>query len=223
MSTCDRFERKGLELLEQGKPLGEHFETCEDCLAARRSYEHLQREIAAAGAELQPSPEWRARVWEKIEANRKGGLSWLPMRPLASVAALVVLVVVSTVWLARSPDEPFLQSEVVGQGAVVRGADANTGDVLQLRANTGGSAYAELRVYFNSLQVTMSCLSESPCRRSGDSIEADLVLESVGSYRAALFLSERPLPAPTGILDQDAGAAIESGGRVELADPVPVR
>jgi len=226
MSACDRFEREGLLLLEQGKPLGPHFDTCQDCRAAGRAYQALVSGIAAPGPPAEPTPAWRARVWERIEADRHAGWHrWLaggPIRVLAPLAAIGV-VVAAVVWLAGEPGEVSLRSTVVAQGVGVRGEDAHPGDRLQLRAQTGGSMHAELRLYLNSTRLVLSCGLAPPCRVSGDVIQADFVLESVGEYQAVLFVSEQPLPPPTGNLDEDAGAALDAGARVEPGERIPVR
>jgi len=244
MSACDRFEREGLLQLERGLPLDEHFETCPDCLEARRAHDHLMREVAAMGSDLEPPPQWKARVWEGVEkgASRERWLSWARLlglragpgersgsltRRLAPAAALVVLVIVSVVWLSWPAGEVSFSVDVSSaQGAVRRGDDAHPGDILQLQATTGDHRYAELRVYFNDNEVVLRCSTEAPCSRDGNSLEATFEMSSMGSYQPVLFLSDNPLPLPLeglGGLDQDVGAALEAGASYELAERISVR
>lgn len=230
MSACDRFESEGLLRLEQGLPLDDHFETCPDCLAARRAHERLMGEVAAVGSDLEPPPQWKARVWEAIEEepSRKRRLLWGAFagtpRWLAPVGALAALVFVSAVWLAWPASEVSLSFDVVSaQGAVRRGDDVHPGDVLELRAATGDRRYAELRVYFNDNEIALRCSTEAPCTRDGNALEATFVLSSLGAYRPVLFISDNPLPAPFGGLDQDVGAALEAGAGYELGERIPVR
>lgn len=235
MKTCTRFATEGLLRLEQGKPLDAHFDTCPDCRSQRRAYEELQRAITQVDADLEPSPGWRARVWEAIDENNITGtlatprwmfdglLARLSMRWLVPAATVLVMATVATVWLRTSPGEVRLTSTVLEDGSTLRGDDPHPGDVLQVRASTAGARFADLRVYFNSVELVVNCSSEPPCRRSGDSIELDLQIESVGTYQAVLFLASRPLPEPTEDLDGDAGAALEMGARVEPGEQVVVR
>jgi hypothetical protein len=238
MRKCTRFTTEGLLRLEQGEPLDKHFDTCPDCRTERRVYEHLRRAIAQVGAHLEPPPGWSGRVWEAIDVDGKRVavpaselrpsvgrlLAGFPVRILASAAAMVlVAVAIATVWLYSTPAEISLTSRVVVEQSTRRGDDAHPGDILQLRANTGGARFADLRVYLNSAQLVVGCSSEFPCRRSGDSIELDLQLESVGTYQAVLFLAPGPLPESTEDLDRDAGAALEMGARVEPGVQIVVR
>lgn len=86
--SCERFEQEGLLLLEQGKPLGEHFDTCEDCLAARRLYERLRQRLGEL-PEHQPSADWQAKVWQAIDddAGQQTNTTAASVRPTSSQAS----------------------------------------------------------------------------------------------------------------------------------------
>ena len=224
MTHCDLFEREGLLQLERGIGLDPHFETCPDRLDARRQYARLTQTIGELDAAATPSPFWQTRVWAAIKSTppRKRRWAWW-LAPVGAVAALVVFMVW---WFPASSPLPavFLATEIrAGQTVVSRGQDAHPGDELRLRATVGASAFAELRVYFNDNELPVHCSTDPPCRRDGDSLSLVTTLKSLGTYRPVLIVSANPIPAPSGNLDQDAGAALRSGATVQAGDPIPVR
>jgi len=234
MNSSDRFEEEErLDLIEQISGREEHAKRGAASDEARDVAEGLLRQDAALRGDLEPPPEWRARVWQAIDAEREAeelgllgrmfGFGGGAMRWAAPLGAVAALVLVSVIWFGQPDGEPFLQHSVRAGGAIVRGDDVHPGDVLQLTAGTGGRRYAELRLYFNDTQLVVGCFSEAPCELDGDTITADVVLESLGIYQALLLLSDQPLPASTGNLDADAGAALDAGARVELGERIPVR
>ncbi len=220
VTRCDRFEREGLLQLEEGAGLDEHFSTCPDCLAERAVYEELGRRMGSEALGEVPPAGWQARVRAAI-ARRRSRRRWVwTMVPAALAASMAVLLLTPSA--TRSP----LALEVgvaPGDLPLRGGAEAQPGSRLTLRATTGGARYAELRVYFNDGEVALRCSSEPPCRRGGEVIEASLVLSSIGSYLPLLLVSDAPLPAPSSGADQDAGAAIAAGGRVEVGREIRVR
>jgi hypothetical protein len=215
---CDRFETEALLRLERGEPLDEHFATCPDCRAARAVYERLRQEIGEVDAEEEPPPGWEARVWERIGERRRPRRAWF-LAPLGAAALAAALFFT----LPRTPSAPSLIQEIVGGEAVVRSASAHPGDRLELRVETAGSPYAELRVYRNDRELLLRCPGHPSCVRDGSEIRASLTLPAAGTYQAVLVLDDEPLPAPGQGLDPDAGAALDRGARIVLGDRVAVR
>lgn len=223
MNPCDRFENEGLLLLERGLPLDDHFGTCPDCLRTREAYERLERELASAGARYRPPAGWQSRVRAAVAARRVRRPRWrLRLIVPAGVTAALLLLV-----LLVSNQEPIpvgLHAEVkLGSGPVRRGREPHPGDVLRLRGTTGGSPHAELRVYLNDADLVLRCSTAPPCRRREDSLEASIVLSSIGSYQPVLLVSDRPLPEPVANLDDDAAAAIAAGALIEMGRQIDVR
>ena len=208
MTGCDRFEKEGLLLLEQGQPLDEHFSTCPDCLAARAAYDRLEEQLSQVGEEDEPAPDWQARVWEKIEQRPKRVWSFWWLAPIA-VAAMALFLV----WLpGRSA--PGLQVEIERGASVRRGIAAQPGDLLHLSASTGGARHAEMRVYRNDTELVLRCEAESPC---------SVVLDGIGKYQPLLLHSENPIPPPASDLDTDTGAALDAGAEIEMGEEIDVR
>jgi hypothetical protein len=224
MTHCDRFENEGLLRLEQGLPLGEHFDTCPDCLAARAAYDRLREEIAAAGTQHEPPPFWQAQVWAAIEARRERPLRpwrWLWVPAALAAAVLIVLVIGHR---PQGSALATLQVEIEsGSGAVRRGGETHPGDRLLLKATTGTAHYFELRVYRHDTALVLRCSSEAPCVRQGDELRATLLLDAPGSYQSLLLLSEKPLPEPSSDLDRDSGAALAAGAEVRLGREIRVQ
>lgn len=222
MSACERFEQEALLLLEQGQPLSDdHFATCPDCLAARAAYERLRADLAEVGQDALPRPDWQARVRQRIEERRRPKARlWLWMVPSGLAAALLAVVLL---WPAPPAPPGITVAVEKGNGPVRRGVEAQPGDRLVLRATTGGARHAELRVYKNDLDLVFHCTEATPCERSGRTISATVVLETVGTYQSLLLTSASPIPAPAaGSLDVDAGVADQAGAHVELGEEVTV-
>jgi hypothetical protein len=223
VSACRRFETEGLLLMEQGLALDEHFQTCPDCVAARRAVESVRSGLAGLARADELPAGWEGRVWTAIDRRpaRSGRRRWIWLP--AAAAAAVVLVAVLRIGAPRSGGAG-LDVAVESGGITYRGQGmARPGDVLRLRAKTGGARAAELRVYRNDRSLVVGCSAEPPCQREDGTIDARVVLGSVGSFQPVLLLSDRPLPTTTGGLDQDVGSARATGARIHLGTPVVVR
>src|SRR5262249_15949993 len=224
MSQCLRFATEAILRLEQNPPRADHFATCPECLAARAAYDRLREEIAALG-ERQEAPEhWKARVWEAIEERRRSRSRWLPwtLVPVGLAAALALFFVPQIT--RQSPSPASLTVEVQAQHAVIRrGTEAQPGDRLMLRATTGGTLNAELRVYGNDRELVLRCSNEPPCTRQDDKLRAALNLDTVGTYQPVLLISRRPLPRSACCLEEDTSAALAAGAEVELGQEIVVR
>ncbi|HEX4962488.1 MAG TPA: hypothetical protein VF173_16760 [Thermoanaerobaculia bacterium] len=226
MSRCDRFETEGLLLVEQELPLGEHFSTCPDCLAARAAHERLRARIAALGEEDEPPVGWQARVWERIdqrrERRRRGWAWWLVPAAVGVAASLAALFLISP----PGGLPPGLRVEIQTGTTIHRGGrvgEAQPGDLLLLAATTGGARHAELRVYRNDTELVLRCSTESPCLRRGEEMRATVLLDVVGRYQPLLILAKKPLPSPAPDLEKDTSAALAAGADVKLAREIVVR
>jgi hypothetical protein len=228
VSACRRFEDEGLLRLEQGLPLDDHFATCPDCLAERAAYERLREEIATAhdGIEgIEPPPGWQAGVWaaiEKRKAARRRWRGWWLLVPAAAAALLIAVL------LLRPPARTMTQLALAvqietGAGPVRRGDEAHPGDRLRLRATIGEAPHAELRIYRNDRALVLRCSTGPPCRSGDGTLEAELVLPSIGSYQSLLMTSDRPLPESGTGLDADVAAAQAAGARATMGDEIEVR
>lgn len=216
---CDRFEAEALLRLERGEPLDEHFAACPDCREARAVYERLRQEIREVGVEEEPPPGWEARVWQRIgERRHRPRWAWV-LAPLGAAALAAALFFA----LPRTPSTPSLTQEIIGGETVVRSASAHPGDRLELRAETAGAPYVELRVYRNERELLLRCPGDSSCKKTGNEIRASLTFPSAGEYQAVLVLDDEPLAAPGKGLDSDAGAALDHGARIVLGDRIAVR
>jgi hypothetical protein len=220
MSRCDRFKREGLERLERGLPLDEHFESCPDCLTARESYARLRGMLDNSTPLEKPREGWEAEVRSRIAQSEPGKRKWIwRLAP----AAAVILVVVAFQMIPPT-DEPQLTIEITrGDRPDRRGEDPHRGDQLTLDADTGAAPHAELRVYRDDTELILSCSDSPPCVLSGTRLSATLVLEQLGVFQPLLITSEQPIPPPGATLDEDAAAVLELGGSVVLSEEIRVR
>jgi hypothetical protein len=224
VTSCRRFETEGLLLLQEGRPLDEHFDRCPDCRAARDAYGSLEKQLAALASESVPPPEWQRDVWTVL-ARRPRPVRVPRLLWMGAAAAAVIL----AVWVARRSVQPpaggrVLVAEIERGGQAFRGTgDAHPGDVLVLQARVGTAPHAELRLYQDDRRLIAACSASPPCYRGPAGLGARIVLPSIGSYQPVLLLSDSPLPAATGRLDEDSGEASRRGARVELGEPIAVR
>lgn len=237
MTRCERFDREGLLRLEQGLPLDPHFDSCADCLEARRAYTHLTHEIAELDVTVEPLTGWQERVWTRVRRDREESASesrgiWQWARWLIPVGAVAAVAVFTLWWPARlpAPAEPSIQAEILSGQATVRGLEAHPGDQLRIRATISGQERAELRIYFNSFDVVATCAAiastrtvTGPCRLDGDTLVMTAALNSLGTYQPVLIASAQAIPSSAGNMNQDIGAAIQAGAEVKAGDSIAVR
>lgn len=240
--SCDLFERDGLLQLERGVALDPHFATCPDCKEARRAYAQLGQHIAELDTDREPSPAWKARVWERVGQQRRsdsiaalvGGRSTERRPSLGWVTAIAAMVVAIVGWFGATlmwhhqgvavvPTTPTVSAEIYRGQASMRGDDAHPGDQLRTRAMVVGYEHAELRVYFNDKELIAQCSADTTCARQENAISMTTTMRSFGSYRPVLIVSNGSIPAAVAGLDQDAAAAIKAGAVVKAGDPIPVR
>ena len=219
MTRCDRFENEAVLALEEGLPLDEHFSSCPDCLEAREVYERLREEISSLGEDDEPPAGWPARVWEKIEHQRRRRTHWPWWVAPMGVAALAALFLIWTP--AQHP--PGLRIEINAGATVRRGAEAHPGDLLRLAGSTGGARHSELRVYRNDAELVLRCSTEAPCSSRRGELKASVVLDGIGRYQPLLLYSEKPLSRSASGLETDTSAALAAGAEIELGPEVIVR
>lgn len=219
-TVCRRFEEEALLLLEQGRPLDEHFSSCPDCLEARAAYDRLRAQLSGLGEEHEPAADWRARVWEKIERRKERRRRWAPW--LFAPVAMAAMAALFLIWVPGR-QTAGLRIEIEAGTTVRRGAEAHPGDLLRLSATTGGARHSELRVYRNDTELILRCSTEPPCSRRRGTLNASVVLDGVGRYQPLLIFSEKPLPDVASDLDADTDAALTAGADVELGPRVVVR
>lgn len=221
MSPCTRFEDDALLQFERDEALDEHFASCPDCSEARAAYDRMRRELAVGAASLIPAEGWQERVRARIAAQRKQHTASVVWAATGFAAATIL---VFFLWPARAPPTLKLTATVAnGSGQAQRGILARPGDNLVLNGTIDQYPLAELRVYRNDHSVVLRCSDVAPCRRSGMHLEAILTLQARGAYQSILLSSEHPLPTPGGDLDQDVGAALNSGAHVALGPEITVK
>lgn len=238
--SCNRFEREGLLLLEEGEPLSEHFATCEDCLAARGAYERLQEGLRWVASEAEPSEDWQARTWRAIreqeedrsqEGSAREGRRWWQVIPgltavlpdgraspsLAGIFAYAVaalfLVAISLYLLNRSPTPARLALAVSVEAAstsVRRGDEAEPGDTLLLEASTRHGRYTEIRVYFNERRAVYRCAEGGSAAPEGPPAEGSCEAEG-GRLTGRLPLQARGAYQPM-LLVSEAPLPAAQGG-----------
>jgi hypothetical protein len=222
VSGCRRFETEGLLVLQQGGTLDEHFAACPECVSARAAYERLARRLGTLGVH-EPPADWR----DGVRAALDGGPGRRPVVAWAAAAAALALALAAgaTLWMRpRATPEAVLTGTVESAPSSYRGKHApRPGDVLVLRARVGDARVAELRLYQDDRRLVGLCAIAAPCVREDGVLTARFTLASAGAYQPLLVLSDRPLPAATGALDADAGAAHASGARALLGERVVVR
>ncbi len=227
-APCDRYEREALLLLEEGRPLDEHFATCPECLAARAAHERLRAALLTP-IDAAPRAGWEAGVLSAIDRAPARRSPWARRAPwmagAMAAAAAVSLVVIRT----RPLDDALALDAAVmpGDAAQVRGAGTHVGDLLQLHARARGR-FAELRVYRNDRELVMRCAppqssgADFKCTRDGSALAGELRLPSVGAFQAFVAASDKELPPPASTLGEDTERLIASGAKVALGPSVRV-
>lgn len=224
---CERWETDGLLALERGEPLDAHFETCPDCLAARRAGEAVIDQLMQASAGWQPPGDWEARVFARIarEQPARRFAWWQVLFPVLAAAGLAI-------WLVR-PGTPGAGTEtgaaplglslsVVDAAQVVRGETPKPGDALSLRVATGGAAHVALRVYRDDRTLVFACGHADACPRTADAVVTQVKMDAPGEYRTLLIGGAAAVPAPAGSLDADMARAREAGLTVVPGEVVRV-
>lgn len=223
-TSCGRFEREGLLLLEQGRPLDPHFDTCADCRAVRAEYEALQAGIGDLGRAYTGRTDWQARVWAGVaRMGERRASPWRRLLWLAVPAGLTAAVLLVLLRPGPGPQQSgpalALAFHRPGDGVeAMRGEHARPGDVLDVTIRTGGAAHVELRIYRDDQALLVRCTDQPPCVRRDDGLTATISLEARGRYQIAFLYGPQPLPAPGASLDDDLARARAAGATVELRE-----
>ncbi len=219
---CTRFTQDGLAQLEEGAPLDAHYDTCADCGQARQAYARVVEELGRT-REVLPPPGWEARVFEELDARRRGrGPHWVKRLAVAAV----VVVAGAAPFLMRKGASPVLplrlSVEVMAdEHAQLRGQAAHAGDRLKLLAQVTPGENAELRVWREG-ELVLRCPGAALCRQEGAALSGELKLPAVGRYQALVVSSPKQLAPPLPRYADDAAALLAAGARVEMAEPVDV-
>ena len=226
--NCRRFESEALLLLEEGRPLPEHFATCADCLRAQAAYQQLRAALEKPLASA-PRDGWEARVMQAVDAAPPARTRWQESRWLAAGSALAAAAVVVIALRVREPDEPLgISAQVTAGPAGLRGASAHPGDRLQLEAKIGRARHAELRVWRDGRELVMRCSGTTigtgfSCLHKPRALAGELRLPSVGTFQATVAIGDdAPLPPPAATLAEDSARLLAAGARLLLAEPARV-
>jgi len=221
MNLCNRFEEEGLLILERGEELSEHFETCEECLKARKIYEQLADDIRIGFDNIEPPSNWRAAAFDQMKAASTNK----PKRKVIGWSSALAAMLVAVVWtLNFLPNvEPSLTTSITKGGEVYRGQQIQPGDTLNINAITDAST-VEIRVYLDDQSLVYRCGKLNACSKIGNEIATSMELEGIGEYQALLIYSNAALTANiTGSIDQDVLAVREQGATVIIAASITVR
>jgi len=166
----------------------------------------IEEALTRLGAEHKPPVGWEARVLAAAAAKPKSKPWWWFAFPVVALAVSAIVLFVE-----RSPSEQPLQLALnVEKGQVaVRGASAHVGDIVHATA-TGGGHHRVVWVYRDD-HLVMACPGGPQCRRDGEAMVADVVLDATGEYKIIALTSSAPVPAPAGTLDTDVSKAMEAG------------
>ncbi len=107
---------------------------------------------------------------------------------------------------------------------VLRGTQAQPGDVLSLSAARGEHAHASLWV-FRDGRLAFACGSgvASACAEQAGRLTAEVPMDATGSYQPVLVLSERPLSPEEGAeAAEQMELAAQAGAQVLHAESVDV-
>ncbi len=212
--TCQRLEQEGM-LAEVGGQLDAHVAECADCRARLVGYQTLASWVATGKSAHRAPAGFARRTMERArdEAARRRRRR-LAAGTLVAAAAVIALYAVIR---PPAPSAPARLALRVEQAEGWRSVPAmlNVGDVIHAEAMRGDAPTFELRVYRSSLTLVQRCPAPGDvhCRGvAGEQLRWRV--PSVGTYQVVLLVSERPIPASRGTLEQDVHAATREGARV---------
>lgn len=217
--SCERFDAEFAERLELGEPVDPHVASCADCSRAYAAHQRIVRSLRDAGAAT-PREGWESSVFAEIDRPQRPRYRWAGAAVAACLAAGALLTLRPQA--KESNDASVITELIAGHGQSLRGAGAQPGDKLRVRASTGGAPYAELRVYREDRELLLRCPGPG-CSSDGRQLSGELVLPSAGAYQAVLATStSAPLPSPSGTFAEDSRRLVAAGARVQLAPVVRV-
>lgn len=223
MSACDRVD-DAVDVDDLDADTRAHVAGCAACQARHAGYARIGSAFRALGAQHAPTSERRARLRAAVAAEvdrtpAQAAIGAPPSRrrrafAIAGVALAAAAVLVF--WLGHAPPPPpprFDVAVVDGGGPAIRG-DARLGDRLRVRARAGATIH--VRVYRNDRELVLDCARA--CRRDGDVLVGEAVLDRVARYQVVWF--DGAVPPSTGALEPDVAAAAAVGARHELRELV---
>ena len=233
---CERFEQEALPDWEAGLPLDAHFESCEDCLEAQRSYEALRTALGELPV-AEPRLDWKERVRRGIEDSPAASApaplarrTWIPQLLAAGLAALAVL----WFFVPRLLDHPALP-EIVSLEHQILSSNDSSRNALAPPVNVrfvglSAAPFRELRLYRNESVLVARCQAQSSsqeaqdvvCEGDGEALRMEVELMAPGRYQSLFLASSEPMSEPGGSLDADSRDAIATGVVYELGDLIEI-
>jgi hypothetical protein len=223
--SCHRLEDEGM-LVELGEAMDAHVEQCEDCQANLRAYQQVAGLIAAGVTAHRAPPDWKQRTLARVRAvprtqRRRVIAPWL-LAAAAAIAGIMLFLFFDHRTAVEQPSTPELAMQIVDNGGW-RG-EAHPGEELRARALRASMPHFEIRVYRGARDLLVRCPDAGPpvCLEPDRSL---LVwkLPSVGTYQVLLLVSQQPIAAPRGSLNDDVAAATAAGARALDVETLNVR
>lgn len=191
--------------------------------------------LAETGADLQPKPGWEAKVWERIDAGASGatnrsGLSGGKARNrraawLVGGGVLAAAAVALVVWRGGGGGRERVavadaSLEIRRSSQVVRGTSAAPGDTAVVHYAARGAA---VWIYRGESTLVLACdaatVAPPACRRDGDGVVVEVVLDRPGAYHVLTSVGTAAAPATV----DDAIAALTTAGVRFRHDELDVR
>jgi hypothetical protein len=167
--------------------------------------QRIEAALARLGADHEPPLGWEARVLAATGMPRRPWWHYaVPGVGLVAAAALGMLVL----WPAAAPALALRVD--VEHRAVVRGQEAQLGDVVHVAA-TGGGGQRAIWIYRDEVQLVLRCPGDAGCAVSRDAIAADLTLRRIGTYQILALTADAALPVSSGSYGDDVVAARRAG------------
>ncbi|MEO7730736.1 MAG: hypothetical protein ABIY55_07175 [Kofleriaceae bacterium] len=181
--------------------------TPSDPLESLEPIARIEAALSRLGQEHEPPLGWEARVLAATAPPRRRAWWWFAAPAMLAAAAAVVFVIIPP----AKPSALQLAMVVEKGSAVVRmsGPEPQLGDTVHATA-TGGGGHRGVWVYHNETELVLQCPGPVHCRRSDDTVTADIALGSIGTYQIVALSSSAALPLPTGKFDEDVAAAVRA-------------
>ena len=250
MNTCQRFETEGLEAMERGEALHQHFSNCDDCIEQQRKHIALKNLLSSLNQGSIPSQDWQAKVLTAINTKEPGDtLSDGPLQDqlgpatttnlshfkstnwLGAIAASITIFAIAALLIpqfgpSRSAQQHAfdeLALNVISSSTTYRGKTSKVGDKLSITARVSeGQPHVQLRLYHDG-RLYADCNSTLHCQQQYNSITATATLEANGDYQAVLVSNTQNTSLPDQRLDQDVTMARSLAAKVTVSDIVQVR
>jgi hypothetical protein len=219
--TCERYWRDGIVLVERGVA-DPHRDGCADCTLAHASRQELIDALPLIGADYPGDPDWQAKVWRRIDEQRRPAAvrwRWQLAGALAAACAFVL-------WLGigrQRPGEARPWKQIVPGDVAMRSDSVVVGDRLRIAVNQTSDVWI-----YRAGQLVLRCQARRAsdgCTPDPGGMIAEVVLSAPVEYVAIAFdasiVDGLPM-TPVGSLDEDH-AQLESRDVRYKEFPVPVR